>query len=90
LKYSIPDQTATVHDLLLQKADGTFELVVWAERFMGGSETVSVEVIRAVGSVRLFDPTIGVSAVRPLPNASSISFTLSNHPTVLELSGSAR
>jgi hypothetical protein len=90
LNYFIANQPATVHDLLLQKSDGTFELVVWAERFTGGSETFSVEVIREVGSVRLFGPTIGVSAVQTQPTASSISLTLSSHPAVIELSGSAR
>ena len=35
VNYSIPNQPATVHDLLLQKSDGTFELVLWGERFCG-------------------------------------------------------
>jgi len=32
LDYSIAGEPATVHDLLLQKGDGTFALVVWDER----------------------------------------------------------
>ena len=35
LSYSLPEQPATVHDLLLQKSDGTFQLVVWGERVAG-------------------------------------------------------
>jgi len=33
LHYSIAPRPSTVHDLLLQKSDGTFALVVWNERF---------------------------------------------------------
>ena len=35
LNYSIPEQPPTVHEMLLQKSDGTFELVVWGERLEG-------------------------------------------------------
>ena len=31
LNYSIRSQPATVHDMLLQKSNGTFELAVWSE-----------------------------------------------------------
>ncbi len=32
LDFTIPDQPITVHDLLLRRSDGTFQLVVWGER----------------------------------------------------------
>ncbi len=38
LSYSIPEQPATVHEMLLQKSDGTFELVVWGERLKGADD----------------------------------------------------
>jgi hypothetical protein len=38
LAYAIPDAPATVHDLLLQRSDGTFALVVWGERVAGSDE----------------------------------------------------
>jgi hypothetical protein len=90
LNYSIANQPPTVHDLLLEKADGTFDLVVWAERFTGGSESIAVHLGTEFASIRLFDPTTGVSAVQTLPNASSISLTLSNRPVVIELPGQRR
>jgi hypothetical protein len=85
LNYSIADQPATVHDLLLQKSDGRFALVVWSERFTGGSDNVTVNLGEAFPSVRLFDPRIGTSPVRNLTDVSSISLTLSNHPIVIEM-----
>jgi hypothetical protein len=90
LNYSIPNQPPTVHDLLLQKADGTFDLVVWAERFTGGSESISVQLGREAVSVRLFDPTIGISPIDTLGNVDSISQSLANHPVVVEVSGPPR
>ena len=47
LNYSIDGQPTTVHDLLLQKSDGTFFLVVWDER-LKGSDDVIVKLARHV------------------------------------------
>jgi hypothetical protein len=85
VSYFIPDQPATVHDLLLQKSNGTFELVVWGERFAGGSDNVTVNLGATYTKVNVYDPTIGTSATRALTNVSSVSLTLSNHPVVIEI-----
>ena len=84
LAYAIPDQPATVHDLLLQKRDGTFALVVWGER-VTGSDRVTVRLGKAHPSVRVYDPTVGTAPVRTLSNVSSLTLTLSDHPLVVEL-----
>jgi hypothetical protein len=85
LAYSIPNQPAPVHDLLLQKSDGTFELVIWGERFTGGSDRVVVSLGRACATVRVFDPTIGTSPAQTLTNVDSVPLTLSDHPLVIEV-----
>ncbi|HET6308920.1 MAG TPA: hypothetical protein VFG12_17145, partial [Rhodopila sp.] len=57
LDYAIADQPATVHDLLLQKSDGTFELVVWGEQVQGVQD-----VTVALGgrhAVKVYDVTRG-------------------------------
>lgn len=90
LDYTIANQPSTVHDLLLQKSDGTFELVVWAERFTGGSDSVTVGLGGTVPRLTLFDPTVGVSPIQTLDQANTVSLTLSNHPVVLEMSARAR
>ena len=59
INYSVIDQPATVHDLLLQKSDGKFELVVWGERFTGGSDNVTINLGKSFSTVRIFDPTVG-------------------------------
>ena len=86
LNYSIPEQPATVHDLLLQKSEGTFELVVWNEQ-LRGSTNVTVNLLDGPAPVTLFDPTLGTATIQTLGNTSSIALTLSNHPLILETRG---
>ncbi len=86
LKYSIPGQPATVHDLLLQKSRGPFELVVWAE-LVKGSVDVTVRLGRAFPSVKMYDPTVGTGTSQFLRNVNSIKLTLGDHPVILEIVG---
>lgn len=80
--YSIPDQTATVHDLLLRRSDGAFQLVVWGER-LKGEDHVTVRLGAPRPSVTLYDPTVGVTPVQTLTDVNSINLTLSDHPVVI-------
>jgi len=84
LDYAIADQPATVHDLLLQKADGTFCLVVWGERFTGGSDDVVVSLGHDWKAVKVYDITEGVEPVATEENTASVALTLTDHPMVLE------
>jgi hypothetical protein len=84
LRYTIPDQPATVHDLLLQKSNGTFELVVWSEK-AEGTNSVTVDLGGTHPSVKVYDPTIGTEPTETLIEAHSVSLTLSDHPIVIEL-----
>jgi hypothetical protein len=87
LSYSIPNEPATVHDLLLQKSNGNFYLIVWDERVPGTvSDNVTVNFGSAQPTVLVFDPTIGTTATQPYSNVSSIPFTLSDHPQILQIS----
>jgi len=85
LSYTIPDQPATVHDLLLQKSNGAFELVVWSEK-ANGTNSVTVDLGGAYPSVKVYDPTSGTAPLETLVNARSVPLTLSDHPVVIELS----
>jgi hypothetical protein len=85
LDYSIASQPATVHDLLLQKQSGTFELVVWDERPTSGSDTVTVNLTMTRASVKVYDPTTGTSPTQTLQNVTSVPLTLGDHPVVVEL-----
>jgi hypothetical protein len=84
LDYSIPEPLATVHDLLLQKSDRTFELVVWNEQLKGSSR-VNVQLGRPSASVRIYDPTEGISPKQTFDHTKTIALTLSDHPVVIEV-----
>ncbi len=85
LAYSLPNQPATVHDMLLQKSDGTFALIVWGERVQG-SDSVAVQLGTAASEVKIYDPTLGITAIQTLSKTASVPLTLSDHPLILMLS----
>jgi hypothetical protein len=84
LAYTIPAQPATVHDLLLQKSNGAFELVVWNEQ-VSGSSTVQVNLGGAQSLVKVYDPTTGVLPRQKLTDVTSLTFNLRDHPVVIEI-----
>ncbi len=88
LVYSIPEQPANVHELLLQKHDGTFELVVWGERLKGSDEVI-VRLGARTPVARLYDPTTGITPIQSLRDVDSVSLKLSDHPVILEIPASA-
>lgn len=86
LDYKILDQPDTVHDLLLQKNDGSFFLVVWGERFTGSSDHITLDLGKRYRSVKIYDTTVGTSAISTLKRTDSVRLTMGNHPVVIELS----
>ena len=85
LAYAITDQPETVHDLLLQKSNGKFELVIWGERFKGGSDNIKVNFNKTFKKIKIYNPIVGTEAVETLSNVRSVSLTMSNHPYVIEI-----
>jgi hypothetical protein len=88
LNYSIADQPPTVHDMLLEKSDGTLELVVWGER-VKGSDEVTVRLGQAYPSVKVYDPTVGTEPVRDAGKVDSLKLTLGDHPLILAIPAAA-
>lgn len=89
LNYSIQDQPATVHDLLLQKSDGSFSLIIWNEQVKGWA-SVSVAFGSRLQEVALYDPTESPSPIKTLTDASTVQLRLSNHPMVIEATAKSR
>ena len=84
LTYSIPVQPATVHEMLLQKSDGTFELAIWSER-LKGADDVTVRLNRNFPSVRVYDPTIGTEPIQTHHGVNSLKLTMSDHPLIIAI-----
>ena len=86
LVYIIPNQPNTTHDLLLQKSNGRFMLVIWGERFgSGGSDAITVRFGKKVKQIEVFDPTIGKTPLNNYHKTDAISLEVSTHPVILEI-----
>lgn len=84
VNYSIANQPSTLHDLLLQKSNGSYFLVLWNER-LTGSNSITVQLGAAYPNVRLYKPTEGTSVLQTFANVSSVNLTLDNKPVILQL-----
>jgi hypothetical protein len=84
LDYSIQPEPATVHDMLLQKSDGTFDLVVWGEQ-VNGTNQVAVQFGKTWAAVKIYDPTVGTDPVEEHKQVKTLSLTLSDHPFVIAI-----
>jgi hypothetical protein len=83
--YSIAAEPSTVHDLLMQKSDGTFALAVWDERPSGGTDAITVSLGKTRPVVKVYDPTAGTAPTQSLSNVDSVMLTLSDHPVILAI-----
>ena len=86
LAYKIVNQPSTTHDLLLQKSNGSFMLVIWGERFgSGGSDRITVTFGKKVKQINVYDPTAGISALNRYQKIDSLELEVSDHPVILEI-----
>jgi hypothetical protein len=91
-KYSIPGEPATVHDLLIQKSDGIYELAVWGDQVIGKSATVIVttNLGTTIPTVNVYDVTSGTTPIQVLHNVNSIPLTMTDHAFFIEFAGSGQ
>jgi hypothetical protein len=88
LAYSIPEKPATVHDMLLQKSDGTFYLIVWGER-VKGADRVEVRLGASRASLKVYNPAVSTEPVRTVSDSDPIDLTMTNHPWIIAIPGRA-
>jgi hypothetical protein len=84
LDYAIAPMPDTVHDLLLQHSDGTFQLVIWGEALVG-SHRLTVSLDKMAKRLELYDATKGSAPVSTLEGVSAIEIEVSDHPLVLKI-----
>ena len=85
LDYTIPAQPATTHDLLLQRSNGNFVLILWGERFKsGGSDDITIKLAQKFNRVLVYDPIIGTDIQQTLSDTDAIPVSLTDHPVILE------
>jgi hypothetical protein len=83
LNYSIANAPSTVHDLLLEKSDGAFELIIWGEQ-VAGKSNVTVNLGDTYTNVKIYDTTMGTAPIQTLAGVSSIPLVVGDHALILE------
>ena len=89
LGYTISDEPATVHDLLLQKSDGTYALALWGDQVRPKSTSVVVNLGNSYTTVRVYDIISGTRPIRSLSDVSSIPLTIADHALIIEFRSQA-
>jgi hypothetical protein len=84
LRYLMADKPATVHDLLLQKSNGEFDLVVWDEKTTGDDE-VALSFATIQPSIKLYDITKGTDPVQVLKGVAKLRLKLTDHAMIISI-----
>lgn len=83
VNYSIPDQPRRVHDLLMQKSSGQFNLAIWGERVRGADD-----IVLNLGSVRknvkIYDTTVGTEPVQTIGETAVVKLNVSDHAFIVQ------
>jgi hypothetical protein len=96
LDYSISNLPTTGHSLLLEKANGVFELLVWNEAPNWNSTTksaipaaptnIEVNLGAIYRYIKAFDPLQGSTSIRTVTNASTVKLALTDRLLIVEIS----
>lgn len=81
--YEVENQTPEIHDLLLQKSNGEFVLILWGEYYAGGERDVCVRLGRKY-DVRIFNPVVGTD-VRCEGRMDNFDLKMTTHPYIIYL-----
>jgi len=100
LNYQVTGMPATGSSLLLEKSNGAYDIVLWNEPTVWNATTntevaaanvsVTVNLGSAFAPAQVFDPlsASGVAPISTSQNVSQLQVQLSDHPIVIEVSGS--
>jgi hypothetical protein len=90
IDFSISNGPATMHDLLLQKSNGDYFLILWNDQGNDHplrTDAVTVNLGGIHESIKIYDPTMDINPSQTLARVSSVDLELTDHPLVLEISG---
>lgn len=97
LDYAISGLPENGHSLLMQKADGTFELMIWAEPDIWDEAadkpiavapaSVTVTLAGAASGFAVFEPLVSAEAVATAGAGVSITVAVSDHPVIVAITG---
>ncbi|MBY3033398.1 calcium-binding protein [Rhizobium leguminosarum] len=97
LMHSIDGLPSSARSLLTEKSDGSYQIIVWNEpdiwsqssdtAIQATTTAVKVNLGASFGSVKVFDPVTGTTAVKSLSNVSSLTLDVVDHPLIIEVAG---
>lgn len=97
LNYSIDGMPSSAHSLLTEKSDGSYQITIWNEPDIWNQSTdaaiqaattgVKVNLGSSFGSVKVFDPMSGTTAIKSLSNVSSLTVDVVDHPVIIDIGG---
>jgi hypothetical protein len=85
LAYSIPNEPDTVHDMLMEKSNGVFELAVWGEQVSGFNNVTVKFGGNTVSQVNVYDVTLGSIPFQTLTRVKTVTLTMSDHALIVEV-----
>ncbi|WP_050043513.1 Ig-like domain-containing protein [Bradyrhizobium sp. LTSPM299] len=95
LPYGLDNMPSTASQLLLEKHDGTFDLVLWDEHVIwdptqqkeiaSPTSDVTLNLGKSYAVVYVFDPLVGTSPIATYTNVSQIHVSLTDHPLVIQI-----
>ncbi|MBB3913069.1 calcium-binding protein [Rhizobium fabae] len=97
LNYSIDDLPSSAHSLLTEKSDGSYQIIIWNEpdiwnqasdtAIQAATSGVKLNLGASFGSVEVFDPLAGTTAIKSLSNVSSLTLDVVDHPLIVNIKG---
>ncbi len=92
LQYQINGNITNLHHTLLQKRDGTYELVLWLSvpsynsgKDLNSSQPVTLQLGQRFGTVNTYDPSTSTNAVNSARYPNFVTLNVSDQPQVIEL-----
>lgn len=83
LAYEIENRSSEVHDLLLQRSDGRYMLVIWGEHYARGKSDVTVKFARK-HRLKIYNPIQGTSPSRE-GKMDNCPLEITDHPVIIEV-----
>lgn len=95
LSYTLSGMPSSASSQLLNKSDGTFWLAVWNDVRLSGPTSptpiivppvnVGLSLTSSARTLAVYDPLVGTSAVQTVSNSASLTFSLPDHPVLIQI-----
>ena len=95
LNYSVAGLPSTGNNMLMEKSNGAYDIVVWNEPPIWNTSTgteitaptvnVNVQLGKTYSEVKVFDPLVGSTPIQTLTQVSSVQLGITDHPLIVEI-----